>query len=223
MIVAGLDGDMRLKSAVQIALTAGLALTPMGANPAAGNGSYATVKRTVQAAYFSEACRNEVKALDLAPSPDAGALFGAFAWQLAARSPDERAELGAGWLSKSNAGDCALPTVLLINLFRLNGIDAELVLASILPADMPRASPNKIHHVLVYVPTLNRYFDAAESVAAQGTLDRTIRGGAARMHFIGPSIKTGARDPCLNVCLYVFDARRSPYAVRVQTESIPAR
>ena len=72
----------------------------------------------IRAAFFSDACRQQAEALGIARTPDANALVAAFAG-LKRRPANSRAA------ERQQRDDCTVPAVELINLLRLNGIDAE--------------------------------------------------------------------------------------------------
>jgi hypothetical protein len=76
----------------------------------------------IRAAFFSDACRQEAEALGIARTSDANALLAAFAGLQ--RRPASSPTAGA------QRDDCSVPAVAVINLLRLNGIDAELVSAT---------------------------------------------------------------------------------------------
>jgi hypothetical protein len=75
--------------------------------------------QVIRAAFFSDACRQQAEALGIARTSDANALLAAFARlrPRPASSPPADAQ----------RDDCKVPAVALINLLRLNRIDAELV------------------------------------------------------------------------------------------------
>ena len=99
----------------------------------------------IGAAFFSDACRQQAEALGIARTPDANALVAAFAG-LKRRPANSRAA------ERQQRDDCTVPAVELINLLRLNGIDAELVSATMANESVP-ADP--IDRVLVYLPALD--------------------------------------------------------------------
>ena len=75
--------------------------------------------QVIRAAFFSDACQQQAEALGIARTSDANALLAAFARlrPRPASSPPADAQ----------RDDCKVPAVALINLLRLNRIDAELV------------------------------------------------------------------------------------------------
>jgi hypothetical protein len=165
----------------------------------------------IGAAFFSDACRQEAEALGIERTSDANALVAAFAgW----RPANSRAAQGQG-------GDCTLPAVTLINLLRLNGIDAELVSATMTTESVPT---DPIERVLVYVPALDRYFDPALPLEEQGLVDLLVRERAERIHLLGPSLAGSGRDACPSTCMHVYTAAANATPpVRVKTETIRSR
>lgn len=163
----------------------------------------------IRAAFFSDACRQQAEALGITRTSDAKALLAAFAGlrRQPANSP----------AAEGKRDDCSVPAVLLINLLRGNGIDAELVSATMAPAE-------PIDRVLVYVPVLDRYFDPALPLEEQSLVDLLVRERAERKHILGPSLAGGARDACPGTCLHVYTAEANAMPrVRVKTETIRGR
>jgi hypothetical protein len=161
----------------------------------------------IRAAFFSDACRQSAEALGIARTSDANALLAAFV-RLRPRP--------AG----NGRDDCSVPAVVLINLLRLNGIDAELVSAT-----MAEAAPaDQVERVLVYVPALERYSDPALPLEEQGLVDLLVRERAERRHILGPALGANARDPCPSTCMHVYTAAgNATPRVRVKTETIRGR
>ena len=163
----------------------------------------------IRAAFFSDACRQQAEALGITRTSDANALLAAFAGlrRQPANSP----------AAEGKRDDCSVPAVLLINLLRANGIDAELVSATMAPAE-------PIDRVLVYVPVLDRYFDPALPLEEQSLVDLLVRERAERKHILGPSLAGSARDACPSTCLHVYTAEANAMPrVRVKTETIRGR
>jgi hypothetical protein len=163
----------------------------------------------IRAAFFSDTCRQQAEALGITRTSDANALLAAFAGlrRQPANSP----------AVEGKRDDCSVPAVLLINLLRGNGIDAELVSATMAPAD-------PIDRVLVYVPALDRYFDPALPLEEQSLVDLLVRERAERKHILGPSLAGSARDACPSTCLHVYTAAANAMPrVRVKTETIRGR
>jgi hypothetical protein len=161
------------------------------------------VTKMFEAAYFSNECRQTAQALDSAHTADAFAIFTAFAHRpQRGGAPDATAPDVA-------RHDCLAPAILLLNLFRLNGIDAEVALVSTMPADPAAAEigiAGEIDRVVVFVTALRRYFDPAAPVDDQASLDQHIRATTTRVHLIGPSL-VGARGGCPDTCMAVYAPR----------------
>jgi hypothetical protein len=190
---------------------------------AASDADWSKFKGLVSAAYFSEPCRHEAELLGIARTTDARFLVAAFAESAAVGTPDARAERRAGSFdARSGNPSCGLPAVALMNLLRLNGISAELVLVQQASSASSAAFSDKIDGVLVYVPVLGRYVDAAATdLQDNATLDRTIKGSTVRTHLTGPARNTDlASAVCRDVCMSVYSPRRDPDVVRVVTEAI---
>ena len=161
--------------------------------------------RVTQSAYFSGACREEAQALGIAPTPDANELVTAFATVVRHVFAQHVASGAGGQDMKKNLdmenSDCRVPVVLLINLLRLNGVDAELVFVFMSPASAADdAPPGNIDRMLVFVPGLNRYVDPAMPMGKQAVLDQIIVEKATRMHLLGPSL-AGAAFGCSDTCI----------------------
>jgi hypothetical protein len=175
-------------------------------------GQTATVvdMQLIRATFFSDACRQQAEALGIARTSDANALLAAFARLRPANPP-------AG----SGRDDCGVPAVAVINLLRLNGIDAELVSATMAKEAAPA---DQVERVLVYVPTLARYFDPALPLEEQGLVDLLVRERAERKHVLGPALGADARDACPSTCMHVYTAAgNATPPVRVKTETIRGR
>jgi hypothetical protein len=215
----------RYCAAVATVLAVGLGPGLLGDGHAASDAEWSNFKGLVSAAYFSETCRHEAELLDIGRTTDAGFLVAAFAQSVATGTPDARAERRAGSFdARSGSASCGVPSVALINLLRLNGVAAELVLVRMQQessASFPAFS-DKVDGVLVYLPTLGRYVDpAATDLRENATLDRVIKGTAVRAHLIGPAPHADpALAACGHVCVNVYSPRHDPFAVRVVTEAI---
>jgi hypothetical protein len=167
----------------------------------------------IRAAFFSDACRQEAEALGIARTSDANALLAAFAGLQ--RRPASSPTAGA------QRDDCSVPAVAVINLLRLNGIDAELVSATMAKEAAPA---DQVERVLVYVPTLARYFDPALPLEEQSLVDLLVRERAERKHVLGPALGADARDACPSTCMHVYTAAGNVTPpVRVKTETIRGR
>lgn len=175
-------------------------------------GATAVDMQVIRAAFFSDVCREQADALGIARTSDANALLAAFAGL-------QRRPAGAP-TADAQRDDCKVPAVALINLLRLNGIDAELVSAT-----MAEAAPaDQVERVLVYVPALERYFDPALPLEEQSLVDLLVRERAERRHMLGPALSANARDPCPTTCMHVYTAEgNATPRVRVKTETIRGR
>ena len=160
----------------------------------------------IRAAFFSDVCRQQAEALGIKRTSDANALLTAFAGL--------RRQPAISPAAEGKRDDCSVPAVLLINLLRGNGIDAELVSATTAPAD-------PVDRVLVYVPALDRYFDPALPLEEQSLVDLLVRERAERKHILGPSLAGSARDACPTTCMHVYTVPdNATPRVPVKTETI---
>jgi hypothetical protein len=172
------------------------------------------MKRLIQAAYFSDACRGEAEALGVVATTDANALVTAFV--------AGRGLVRAAPTTDARRNDCREPVISLINLLRLNGISAELAFASnelMNTATVDGAPLGKSDRLLAYVPSLDRYLDPTVPRGEQAALDRIIAERATRTHILGPSLAGDARGGCPSTCMNVYSPR-SQSSVRVRTEAI---
>jgi hypothetical protein len=168
----------------------------------------------IRAAFFSDACRQQAEALGITRTSDASALVAAFAG-LKRQPANSRAAVG------QQRDDCTVPAVALINLLRLNRIDAELVSATMAKEAAPA---DQVERVLVYVPALDRYFDPALPLEEQSLADLLVRERAERKHILGPSLAGSGREACPSTCMHVYTAAgNATPPVRVKTETIRAR
>jgi hypothetical protein len=182
------------------------------ATTAPGRAATVVDMQLIRAAFFSDACRQEAEALGIARTSDANALLAAFAGLH--RRP-------ASLPAANGRNDCGLPAVAVINLLRLNGIDAELVSATMAKEAAPA---DQVERVLVYVPTLARYFDPALPLEEQSLVDLLVRERAERKHVLGPALGADARDACPSTCMHVYTAAgNATPPVRVKTETIRGR
>ena len=120
--------------------------------------------RLIRAGYFSPECKASAEALAIEPTRDAEALFTAFAH---ARRRPAGQDTGLG-------AECADAAVLLVNLFRLNGIEADFAFAI--------GASGMIERTVVRVPRLKRHFDPAGSAAEQGRLEGAFLAYPARAY-----------------------------------------
>ena len=183
------------------------------ATTAPGRAATVVDMQLIRAAFFSDACRQHAEALGIARTSDANALLAAFAGLQ--RRPASSPTAGA------QRDDCSVPAVAVINLLRLNGIDAELVSATMAKEAAPA---DQVERVLVYVPTLARYFDPALPLEEQSLVDLLVRERAERKHVLGPALGADARDACPSTCMHVYTAAgNATPPVRVKTETIRGR
>jgi hypothetical protein len=218
--VMAIGSVARRLAAIATVLVGTLGPGLLGNGHAAGRVESSLVKGLVSASYFSETCRHEAGLLGIEHTADARFLVAAFAQSMAAGAPDARAERRADLLdARSGSVSCDLPAVALINLLRLNGVAAELVLAS---PTANSAFTDRPDGVLVYVPAFDRYVDpAATDMRENATFDRNIRETAVRAHLIGPAPDADpALDRCGGICMSEYWPRHDPYRVRVKTEAI---
>ena len=203
-----------MRSRVLVAVTLALWAATVIGSQAATRTDGESMKRLVQASYFSDACRSEAEALGIAGTTDANAVV------MAIVAIRERA--GAAPKADAHRDDCREPVILLINLLRLNGVDAELVFASselTNAAAVDGAPPLSVDRFLVYVPSFDRYFDPAVPFGGQAVLDRTNVDKATRTHVLGPALAGDARGGCRSTCMKVYSSR-SESSVRVRTEAV---
>ena len=173
--------------------------------------------RLVRAAFFSDECRMEAAALGIAQTTDANALLASFAaFQLNLPPP------AASHPMDTLSADCRAPAILLVNLLRHNGFEAELALASMQPANAVDDA-GEIDRILVYVTALDRYFDPAAPPGAQSAVDQIVRERASRVHLAGPSLAGDARDFCSQSCIRHYTSRTEPPPAAVKTETIRGR
>jgi hypothetical protein len=158
-----------------------------------------------RAAFFSDLCRQQAAALGLARTSDPDVLLAAFETYFAgAPARSSATPIGA---------DCLAPGILLINLLRLNGLDAELVLASTQPT-------SEVLQVLVYVVALKRYLDPSLPRSEQSDLDRLARETMRRVHFRRPLAGGNTRDPCFDDCMVVYAPGAGLSSISVKTQTI---
>lgn len=179
--------------------------------------------------YFLDESRlSEMESVGIGPSSDVWEIYGQFAKRFVpvdlpkgqSSAHDIRRIVEAG------EGDRRALVFLLLNLFRWNGIDAQLAVIST-KRGMKRGGTD-IEYLLVYVPSLNQYFDPALPPAVQPKAsDRTWLEGRRRMHFAAALWHSGKLiGDCSSSCLdadggYVGSGSPLPYAVRVKTIRVP--
>jgi hypothetical protein len=205
-------------------ITSALALISGAASQPSPTDAWADAAHLFAAAYHSDQCRREADALNLAPHADARILIAEFARHLAAAPADARAEWRVGSVDPSAPSlDCARPAIILINLLRQSGLDAELVLvASPVFSAMDESSVAKgFNGMIVYVPALDRYVDpTAIPTKERDAFDRAIRARTTRVHFYGPPVSPAALERCADICMRVVTSHPSADTVRVKTEVI---
>lgn len=207
-------GEVGMRARVFVAIALGLWLVTVVRSPAATSTGEDSMKRLIQAAYFSDACRSEAEALGIAATTDASTLVTAFV--------AVRGLVRAAPKTDARRDDCREPVILLINLLRLNGISAELAFASnelTNAATVDSAPLGKSDRLLVYVPSLDSYFDPAVRRGEQAALDRVTVEQATWIHILGPSLADDARGGCRSTCMNVYGPRGQS-SVRVRTEAI---
>lgn len=221
-------GVRRAPRLALIAIAAQLAVPGLPQSSRAADDANATIRNLAQAAYFSDTCRRQAEQLGLPQSADATFLIAAFAERVRSGTPDTRAEQRASaYAASTESARCGLPAISLINLLRLDGIDADLVLVSpeSLARELPSPPAKGLDHksVLVFVPTLDHYIDPAQiDVRRQAETDRAIKGETERMHLVGPSLRPGDPAACHDLCMSMHSPRRDGEAVRVHVETIHA-
>lgn len=184
--------------------------------------------------FLSEQQLPEIEAVGVSPSSNAWVLFEQFAkrFSLIPTADDQGGERDIRRITEAGGGDRNALVFLLLNLFRWNGIDAELVLLSTkLDSEL---GDDYIEHMLVYVHALKQYFDPTLLPAAQHkSSDLTWLHGRRRMHFAAALRHSGkVIGRCSDLCLSVSGPQRNshavghgksdPYAVRVKTIRVPA-
>lgn len=203
---------MHRKSFTVTALALWLA-TSMNAQAVIGT-DWDIAKRLIHAAYFSDSCRQQAEALGITGTSDANALFAAFV--RFARPVDTRSGV-----PDAQRDECGAPAVLLINVLRRNGVNAEIVFASMSSASAADAAFAKIDRVLVFVPELDRYLNPSASVVKQTVLNQIIRETARRVHVLGPIAGDG-QGACSNICIRDYSPSGET-TIRIKTEVIRSR
>ncbi len=192
-------------------------------------GDWPKVAQLVRAVYFMDSGKlQDLQAAGIRPVPDAEALFKEFTLRFgnmtAIESRSDPRSLAS--ILQTKGGDCKSLTFLLLNLLRWAGVDAELVLESekhqLNLTDV--FSFGQIDHVLVYVPSLDRYFDPTLPAGwHQEQPNRTMR-TKNRIHVAAPPDGNMHPPPaCADYCLLAGGGRRSDpiHAIRVKSETIP--
>lgn len=166
--------------------------------------------------YFLDAAGlDRLELLQIPRSSDARALFRQFKDRFVPTDkftyqfvPDDLDAIAA-----ARSGDCKALSFLLLNLFRWNGIDAELVFTGRRRPDPEDVfSFRTFDHALVYVPGLDRYFDPMIFPGwEQMGIDRYVRAGA-RFHVADASRPPGndATIGCRDFCFKGVGAPQRP-------------
>ena len=178
----------------------------------------------LRAAFFMDSqSLNDLRVTGMQPADDPEILFKRFTDEFGvARISEFRMEpRKPASIVHTKGGDCKSLTFLLVNLLRWSGIDAELVLTSV--RHQPRLtdvfSLRDLDHVLVYVPSLDRYFDPTVPAGwQQQQLNRAIR-DSSRIHV---AAETGGTmlpaNACADYCIFDRGSKSDP--IRVKTETI---
>ena len=168
--------------------------------------------RFARSAFFSEACRQRAAEIRLSDTADLEAALSAVAaFRRQAQPPG---------VPDTRNDACEMPAVLLINLLRLNRVDAELVLVSPSVQQIDDAAARMLNRIFVYVPKHDRYLDPDTLIGGQGALDQIFRERIRRIHLQGPSIADDSRNTCANVCMLVLGPWGLTPPRRVKTERI---
>jgi hypothetical protein len=153
----------------------------------------------------------DIELFDIAPSADPSALFraaGRFFIDAFVQTRDAPQSL-AGIRRFGAALGWDRP-FLLINLFRRNGIDAELVLYSLQdrfdPEDL--LSFDRLDVAAVYVPAADRYYDPLDLAPTQADFDRGLR-EIPRLHIAALSLRSlDSAKVCAGACIRLPDKPR---------------
>ncbi len=191
-------------------------------------GDWAKIAQQFRAAYFMDAQKlDDLQATGIQPVGNPEIVFkelvdrfGSFRISEPRIDPPSLASI-----LQAKGGDCKALTFLLLNLLRWAGADAELVLVSEKYSQkLPDAfSLVEMDHVLVYVPSLNRYFDPMVPAGWQQLVrDQAIR-IKDRFHVAGPP--DGHVRPagaCADYCIVTGGRREGTplEPIRVKTEKI---
>jgi hypothetical protein len=187
-------------------------------------GDWTKVAQQFRAAYFMDSQNlNDLRVTSIQPADDPEILFKQFTDEFGAVATSEfRTEpRKLSSILQTKGGDCKSLTFLLVNLLRWSGIDAELVLTS--ERHEPRLTDvfsfGDIDHVLVYVPSLDRYFDPALPAGwQQQQLNRAIR-IRNRIHVAArPGGNMLPANACADYCILTRGSNSDP--IRVKTETI---
>jgi hypothetical protein len=189
-------------------------------------GDWTKVAQQLRAAYFMDSQNlNDLRVTGIQPADDPEILFKQLADQFGTVTTSEfRTEpRKLASILQTKGGDCKSLTFLFVNLLRWSGLDAELVLTS----ERHRSrltdvfSFADIDHVLVYVPSLDRYFDPTLPAGwQQQQLNRTIR-TRNRIHVAArPGGNMVPANACADYCILTVAGGSNSDPVRVKTETI---
>jgi hypothetical protein len=129
-------------------------------------------------------------------------------------------------ISQTGGGDCKSLTFLLLNLLRWSGTEAELVLTSVKQSYFRLTdifSLAEVDHVLVYVPSLDRYFDPTlgPGEGRQQQLNLTIR-DRTRIHVAArPGRDFLPANACADYCILTEPSLLGANSIPVKTVKIP--
>jgi hypothetical protein len=180
-------------------------------------------------AYFLDESRlPEMESVGIGPTSNAWEIYGQFAKRFVVVSPAEGqpSPPDIRRITEAGGGDRNALVFLLLNLFRWNGIDAELTLVS--GKRGTKSGTHHVEHLLVYVPSLKQYFDPTLSPAAQPkSSERAWLDGRRRMHLVAALWHSGKLiGSCSSSCMHAYGGNLGsgsplPYAVRVKTIQVP--
>lgn len=189
-------------------------------------GDWTKAAQQLRAAYFMDSQDlNDLRITGIRPADDPEILFKQFTDRFGAVTTSEfRFEpRKLASIVQTEGGDCKALTFLFLNLLRWSGIDAELVLTS--EQHQPRLTDvfsfADIDHVLVYVPSLDRYLDPTLPAGwQQQQLNRTIR-TRNRIHVAArPGANVIPANACADYCVLTVTGGLNSNPVRVKTETI---
>ena len=192
-------------------------------------GDWAKVAEQARAVYYMDAEKlQDLQAAGIQPVPDAEALFKEFKLHFGPKFASEsgRDPPSLDSILQAKGGDCKALTFLFLNLLRWAGVDAELVLES--ERDQLNLTDvfsfAALDHVLVYLPSLDRYFDPTLPAGwQQAQVDQIMR-SKNRIHVAAPPDgNTRPAPACADYCLLAGTGgpKGDPvHAIRVKTETI---
>jgi hypothetical protein len=186
--------------------------------------------RESRAIYFSRTTNISRLATGIQPSSDPEVLFNAFAEKYPNFYPDTDADRRSLTLPNpevTSRGDEKTLAFMFLNLLRSNRIDAELVLAyekadSILVNALTDHS-SKFDWMLVYVPSVDRYFVPTLAPKLQRDFDRIMRSKTLLHIAEHPDPLPKEASACADTCLRlprIIDGSLENHLVKI--ERIPA-